>query len=74
MENDMLMVTGHHNRSVYLLRLPQSGSTLEFVSEIPVPIRGQGLAGDPSEKNVYWGIDKDTEELISFKLDLEGLN
>ena len=71
--NNELMVTGHHNRFIYILRLPPSGSALKFVSEIPVPVRGQGLASDPSEKDVYWGIDKDSEELISFRLNLERL-
>lgn len=42
-----LYVTGHDDRVVYRLRLPESGDVLESVDRQVVPFAGQGIAHDP---------------------------
>jgi len=68
---NQLLVTGHHEPYVYLVELPKSGSELRFLREIPVPVKGQGLAIDPAN-GTFWGIHKKAREVINFKIeDLE---
>lgn len=42
-----LLVTGHDDPLVFRLRLPKTGSTLEFAGTESVPFTGQGIAIDP---------------------------
>ena len=41
-----LLVTGHDEPEIYRLRLPQTGSVLEFIGKESVPFTGQGFAKD----------------------------
>ena len=42
-----LLVTGHDAQELYYLRIPQTGTVLEYISKSPVPFTGQGFAVDP---------------------------
>jgi hypothetical protein len=68
-QNDQIIVTGHHEQYLYLLHFPVSGAELKFVKEIPVEIRGQGISVDPDEETIFWGIDRQRKEVIRFSLD-----
>lgn len=42
-----LLVTGHDDPVLFRLRLPKSGSVLQFVDQQSAPFSGQGIAHDP---------------------------
>ena len=64
----LLYVTGHDEREVYLLRLPEMGSVLEWVETIPVPFGGQAWAFDPAERGTIWGIRRGSREVVMARL------
>jgi len=45
---DELLVTGHDDGVVFLLRLPDAGEQeLQYIGQQPIPFTGQGFASDP---------------------------
>lgn len=61
----LLYITGHDAEEVYALRLPSAGSVLELAEILPVPFPGQGIAFDPSDPEVLWGIVKSRREVVA---------
>jgi hypothetical protein len=57
-----LYITGHDNAEVYKIRFPEAGSVLEVEEVIPANVRGQGIAWDPYQSGVFWGIIRATNE------------
>jgi hypothetical protein len=57
-----LYVTGHDLAELYQIRFPEAGSVLEVAETIGLNIRGQGIAWDPSEEGVLYGIIRATDE------------
>jgi hypothetical protein len=57
-----LYITGHDNAEVYKIRFPKAGSVLEVEETIRVNVRGQGIAWDPRQPGVFWGIIRATNE------------
>jgi hypothetical protein len=72
--NGKLVCTHHHFKELYILALPQMGSELVWESTISSPIGGQGIAFDPRENDILWGIDKSTREVIKTQLILNSSN
>lgn len=66
--NGKLVCTHHHFKELYILALPQMGSELVWENTIPSPISGQGIAFDPYENDILWGIDKANREVIKTQL------
>ncbi len=67
-----LYITGHDSAEVYILKLPRSGSVLEYLQSVKIESHGQGIAWDRSEKDKLYGIiRKDNSvvvsELVRFK-------
>jgi hypothetical protein len=52
----LLYVSGHDHAEVYALRLPSSGSVLEYLGVEPFPIKGQAIAFDRSGTGLLYGI------------------
>jgi hypothetical protein len=67
----LLYISGHDYPEVYVLKLPASGYTLEYLRTLPVPIAGQGIALDRTVKNkpVLWGINRAKHTVIRTELD-----
>lgn len=63
-----LICTGHDNTEVYLLRFPEGGSTLVLDQTVPTTIPGQGIALDPMDPQVLYGIDRAKREIIVGRL------
>jgi hypothetical protein len=59
-----LYATGHDLGELYCLELPRAGATLRLVATIPLSVTGQGVAWDPSEPGVIYGISRPTQEVI----------
>ena len=68
MRDGRLLCTGHDNPELYILRLPEGGSTLLLEDAIPTTIHGQGIALDPSDASVLYGIDRPKREIITGRL------
>jgi hypothetical protein len=61
-----LYITGHDSAKVYILKLPRSGSVLEYVQSVKIDSHGQGIAWDRSEKDMLYGIiRKDNSVVVS---------
>jgi hypothetical protein len=68
--NGELFITGHDHPEVYVLKLPSSGYTLEYLRTVPLTIAGQGIAMDRTVKSrqVLWGINRAKRTVISTEL------
>jgi hypothetical protein len=61
-----LYITGHDSAKVYILKLPQSGSALEYLRSVKIDSYGQGIAWDRREKDMLYGIiRKDNSVVVS---------
>lgn len=60
-----LYITGHDNTEVYKIRFPEAGSLLEVEERIPVTVRGQGIAWDPSLAGVFYGVIRATDAEVA---------
>ncbi len=65
-DDGLLYVTGHDAAQLHVLRLPQQGVTLEYVTTIDVPFEGQSWAWDRSAtgERVIYGISRARQEVI----------
>ena len=62
-EGDTLLVSHHHFRVLYRLRLPEAGDTLELVEALHCPFPGQGFAADPVTSGLI-GIDRGRRAVV----------
>lgn len=62
--DDEIWLSGHDAAEVYVARLPAAGATLEWVATISAPIAGQGIARDPQDPSLLYGIDRAAREVI----------
>jgi len=61
-----LYITGHDSAKVYIMKLPPSGSVLEYLQSVKIDSRGQGIAWDRSQKDKLYGIiRKDNSVVVS---------
>jgi hypothetical protein len=66
--NETLITSGHHAPEIYVMRLPQQGSRLELVSIHAMECEGQGIALDPVDPTLLWGIQRRTGEVLLMKM------
>jgi hypothetical protein len=69
-DDGLLYVTGHDEKELYVLRLPQTGMTLEYVTTIDVPFEGQSWAWDRSARGerIIYGISRARHEVIAARI------
>ncbi len=63
-----LYCTGHDNPEIYVLRFPEGGSVMVLEEIVPTMIHGQGIALDPLDAGVLYGIDRPKKEIIVARL------
>lgn len=63
-----ILCSPHHYSELYLLEFPAQGAELILTHTIPSPIQGQAIAWDTYEKDVLWGISRETREVIKTKM------
>jgi len=65
-----LYITGHDSTKIYVMKLPEMGSVLEFIKPLSIGSEGQGIAWDRYDKNNLYGIVKKENSVIKSKLSL----
>ena len=62
----LLYITGHDELELYVLRLPKSGVTLDYLTAVKVPFEGQSWAWDRTAKaeRIIYGISRARHEVI----------
>lgn len=69
-DDGLLYVTGHDAAELYVLRLPKTGTTLEYLTTIDVPFEGQSWAWDRSAsgERIIYGINRRSKEVIAARI------
>lgn len=62
-DGDTLLVSHHHFRVLYRLRVPADGAELEFVEALACPFPGQGIAADPATGGLV-GVDRGRKAIV----------
>jgi hypothetical protein len=63
-----LYCTGHDNAEIYVFSFPSGGSSLMLEGTIRMPMHGQGIAFDPDDADLIYGIDRPKREVIVTRL------
>lgn len=63
-----LYVTGHDSSKVYMLRIPEKGSVLEFIFPATIESSGQGIAWDRTTTRDLYGIVRKSNTVIRSEL------
>jgi hypothetical protein len=63
-----LYCTGHDNAEVYVFAFPTGGSTLVLEEVVAMPMHGQGIAFDPDDAALLYGIDRPRREIVVTRL------
>ncbi|QGY43298.1 hypothetical protein GM418_06380 [Maribellus comscasis] len=66
-----LYVTGHDSAKVFVLKIPEMGSTLKYVKTIKLEIFGQGIAWDRSDRNHIYGIIRKNNRVVKSKINFK---
>ena len=69
-DDGFLYLTGHDFPELYVMRIPATSGTLEWVATVHIPgLNGQGIAWDRSvQGRVLWGILKGDEEVYRIQM------
>lgn len=62
-QGDVLLVTGHDDRLIFRLRLPEQGRELEYLDRQEAPFTGQGFAADPVSGGLV-GIHRSERQVV----------
>ncbi|MDB5309511.1 MAG: hypothetical protein JWO38_3713 [Gemmataceae bacterium] len=62
-DGDMLLVSHHHFKVLYRLRVPKDGTELELAEALSCPFPGQGIAADPETGGLV-GIDRAGRKVV----------
>jgi hypothetical protein len=65
-KDGLLYLTGHDHPELYVMKIPSSGYTLEYVKTIPVGMHGQGIAVDRTvrDKTIIYGINRAQKTVV----------
>ena len=64
-----LYCTGHDSTEIYVFQIPEAGSYLELIEEVPLNVHGQGIAWDRSRPGILYGINRPTREVVVFRME-----
>ena len=59
-----LFCTGHDNPEVYVFSFPEGGSVMALEDTFAIPMKGQGIALDPVDASILYGIDRGQKEIV----------
>lgn len=59
-----IYLTGHDDKELYKMAFPSMGSILTWVDTLPAPFEGQGVAIDPTDNQVVYGISRSQKKVV----------
>jgi hypothetical protein len=62
-DGDTLLVTHHHYKVLYRLKVPKDAKELELVEALACPFPGQGIAADPKTGGLV-GVDRGAKKVV----------
>ena len=62
-DGDTLLVSHHHFKVLYRLKVPKDGKELELVEALACPFPGQGVARDPKTGGLV-GVDRGAKQVV----------
>lgn len=63
-----IIVTGHDHKELYRLAFPSMGYTLQWLETWSAPFEGQGIAVDPEDASIIYGISRSQKKIVKAKL------
>lgn len=66
-----IYLTGHDDMEVYVLEFPDHGYTLQWTNSLESPFEGQGIAADPENRDIIYGINRSQKMVIKGKVIVE---
>ncbi|HEU0043508.1 hypothetical protein [Sphingomonas sp.] len=67
-EDGLLYVTGHDRPELYVLRLPEAGTTLDHLATVAISTNGQAIAWDRSQPRILWSLDRATRTVVASRI------
>lgn len=69
-DDGFLYLTGHDYPELYVIRIPATSGTLQWVATVHIPgLNGQGIAWDRTEQDrVLWGVLKGDQEVYRIQM------
>lgn len=67
-DDGYIYATGHDRPEIYVLKLPEAGSTLELVATLGFASAGQAIDWDPKAPRRLWSIGRDSHEVLASTL------
>lgn len=64
-DDGLIYATGHDRPEIYVLRLPEAGSTLELVATLGIASAGQAIDWDPAVPRRLWSIGRAANEVFA---------
>lgn len=64
-EDGLIYATGHDRPEIYVLKLPEAGSTLELVATLGIASPGQAIDWDPKVPRRLWSIGRADSEVLA---------
>lgn len=68
LKDGRMVCSPHHFEELYILALPRQGSALRWTQTVPAPFQGQGIAPDPVDTGLIWGIHRKNREAKAWYL------
>lgn len=67
-EEGKIYLTGHDFKEVYVLEFPDHGFTLRWIRTLKAPFEGQGIAVDPGNPSILYGIQRSQQKVVKGKI------
>lgn len=67
-DDGLIYATGHDRPEIYVLKLPEAGSTLELVTTLGFASPGQAIDWDPEAPRLLWSIRRSDGEIIASQI------
>jgi len=64
-----IYITGHDYKEVYILEFPPHGYALQWIDTLQAPFEGQGIAADPGQEGIIFGIQRSSKKVVAGKIE-----
>ena len=71
MQEGKIYLTGHDFKEIYEMEFPANGYALIWKRTLPAPFEGQGIAADPGDAEIIYGISRSQKTVIEARINKE---